>query len=113
VDPGKLIAQLSRDWEWLSFLAQYCAGRNLGKPFCQDFMAWALAAAALIVALFALWISSRLWGAFHSWMHRRTLAKVADAETMKKHVWSGYDSPGAKPSSEQRARKAGDSEKSK
>ncbi len=75
MDLGRLIAQLSKDWEWVSFLVQYCAGRN--------------------------------------WMHRRMLAKVADAETMKKHVWSGYDSPNAVPSSEQRARKAGDSEKSK
>jgi hypothetical protein len=103
VDPGTLIAQLSKDWEWLSFLAQYCAGRNLGKPFCQDFMAWALAAAALIIALLALWTLGGLLRALRSRMHRRTLAKVADAETMKKHVWSGYDSPGAKPSSEQRS----------
>lgn len=109
MDPGKLIAQISKDWEWVSFLAQYCAGRNISKPFCQDFAAWALVAAALVVALLALWILSRLWRAFRSWMNRRMLAKVADAETMKKHVWSGYDSPGAVPSSEQRARKAGDS----
>ena len=111
MDPGKLIAQLSKDWEWVSFLAQYCAGRNIGKPFCQDFMAWALAAAALVVALFVLWILGRLWRACRSWMHRRRLVKVADAETMKKHVWSGYDSPDAVPSSEQRAR--GGSGKSK
>ncbi len=112
MDLGKLIAQVSKDWEWVSFLAQYCAGGNLGKPFCQDFMAWALVAAALVVAFLAVWIMSRLGRTLRSWMHRRMLAKVADAETMKKHVWSGYDSPGAVPSSEQRARKAGDSEKS-
>ena len=113
MDLGRLIGQLSRDWEWFSFLAQYCAGRNLGKPFCQDFMAWALVAAALVVVLLALWILGRLGKALRNWMHRRMLAKVADAETMKKHVWSGYDSPNAVPSSEQRARKAGDSGKSK
>jgi len=113
VDLGRLIAQLSKDWEWVSFLAQYCASRNIGKPFCQDFMAWALVAAALVVVLLALWILGRLGRALRNWMHRRMLAKVADAETMKKHVWSGYDSPNAVPSSEQRARKAGDSEKSK
>ena len=113
MDLGRLIAQLSKDWEWFSFLAQYCAGRNLSKPFCQDFMAWALVAAALVVAFLALWMLSRLSRALRNWMDRRTLAKVADAETMKKHVWSGYDSPNAVPSSEQRARKAGDSEKSK
>jgi ABC-type nickel/cobalt efflux system permease component RcnA len=113
VDLGKLIAQLPKDWEWFSFLVQYCAGRNISRPFCQDFMAWALAAAALVVAFLALWILGSLWRALRNWMHRRMLAKVADAETMKKHVWSGYDSPGAVPSSEQRARKAGDSEKSK
>jgi len=111
VDPGKLIAQLSKDWEWFSFLAQYCAGGNIGKPFCREFMGWALAAAALAVALLALWILGRLWRALRSWMHRRMLARVADAGTMEKHVWSGYDSPDAVPSSEQRARKAGDSEK--
>ncbi len=113
MDLGRLIAQLSKDWEWFSFLTQYCAGRNIGKPFCQDFMAWALVAAALVVAFLAVWIMSRLGRALRNWMHRRALAKVADAETMKKHVWSGYDSPNAVPSSEQRARKAGDSEKSK
>ncbi len=113
MDLGRLIAQLSKDWEWFSFLAQYCAGRNLSKPFCQDFMAWALVAAALFVALLALWILSGLGRALRNWMQRRMLAKVADAETMKKHVWSGYDSPNAVPSSEQRARKAGESEKSK
>jgi hypothetical protein len=113
VDLGRLIAQLSKDWEWFSFLAQYCAGRNIGKAFCQDFMGWALAGAALVVVLLALWILGRLWRAFRNGMHRRMLAKVADAETMKKYVWSGYDSPDAVPSSERRTRKAGDSEESK
>ncbi len=113
MDLGRLIAQLSKDWEWVSFLVQYCAGRNISRPFCQDFMAWALVAAALVVVLLTLWILGRLGKALRNWMHRRMLAKVADAETMKKHVWSGYDSPNAVPSSEQRARKAGDSEKSK
>jgi len=103
VDLDRLIVQLSRDWEWVSFLAPYCASRNIGKPFCQDFMVWALVAAALVVAFLAVWIMSRLGRALRNWMHRRALAKVADAETMRKHVWSGYDSPGAKPSSEQRA----------
>ncbi len=103
MDLGRLIAQLSKDWEWLSFLTQYCAGRNISRPFCQDFMAWALVVAALVVALLVLWILSRLSRALRNWMHQRALAKVADAETMKKHVWSGYDSPAAKPSSEQRA----------
>ncbi len=103
MDLDRLISQLSKDWEWFSFLAQYCASRNVGKPFCQDFMVWALVAAALVVAFLAVWIMSRLGRALRNWMHRRMLAKVADAETMKKHVWSGYDSPGAKPSSEQRA----------
>jgi ABC-type nickel/cobalt efflux system permease component RcnA len=111
VDLGNLIAQLSKDWEWVSFLAQYCAGKNFSRPFCRDFMAWALTAAALVLALLALWILSRLWRACRNWMHRRMLAKVADAKTMKEHVWSGYDSPDAVPSSEQRARK--ESEKSK
>jgi hypothetical protein len=113
VDPGKLIAQLSKDWEWFSFLAQYCAGRNIGKPLCEDLMGWALAAAALVGLMLCVWIGARLSRVYANWKHRRMLAKVADAETMKKYRWSGYDSPAAVPSSEQRARKAGDSEKSK
>jgi hypothetical protein len=113
VDLGGLIVELSKDWEWVSFLAQYCAGRNISRPFCRDFMAWALVAAALVVVLFALWILGRLGRALRNAMQRRMLAKVADAQTMKKHVWSGYDSPNAVPSSGERARKAGDSEKSK
>jgi len=112
VDPGKLIAQLSKDWEWFSFLAQYCAGRNISKPVCEGFMAWALVAAALVVVLLALWILGRLGRALRNGMHRRMPAKVADAETMKKHVWSGYDSPDAVPSSEQRAAKSRKPEKS-
>jgi hypothetical protein len=111
VDLGRLIAQLSKDWEWFSFLAQYCAGGNIGKAFCQDFMGWALVAAALVVVLLALWILGRLGRVLRNWMHRRMLAKVADAGTMKKYVWSGYDSPDAVPSSEERARKAGEKSK--
>jgi len=68
----------------VSFLRAVLRGRNLGKPFCQDFMAWALAAAALVVVFLELWILGRLWRACRGWMHRRMLAKVADAETMKK-----------------------------
>ena len=112
MDLGRLIAQLSKDWEWFSFLAQYCAGRNISKPVCEGFMAWALVAAALVVVLLALWILGRLGRALRNWMHRRMFAKVADAETMKKHVWSGYDSPDAVPSSEQRAAKSRKPEKS-
>ena len=108
----KLIGQLSKDWEWLSFVTQYCAGRNVGRPVCEDFMWGALAAAALVVVIVVWWILSKIAKVFEGWKHRRMLAKIADAETMKKHVWSGYDSPEAVPSSEQRARKAGDSEKS-
>ena len=111
MDLGGLIARISKDWEWFSFLAQYCAGGNISRPFCQDFMAWALVAAALVVVLFALWILGRLGRALRNGMQRRMLAKVADAQTMKKHLWSGYDSTNAEPSSGARARKAGDSEK--
>jgi hypothetical protein len=111
VNFDKLIGQLSKDWEWLSFVTQYCAGRNLGKPFCEDFKWWALGAAALVVVIVAWWILSRIAKVYESWKHRRMLAKVADAETMKKHVWSG-DSPEAMPSSEQRAAKSRRPEKS-
>ena len=107
----KLIAYLSGDWEWLSFVTQYCVGRNFDKPFCEDFKWWALGAAALVLAAIAWWISSKISNAFENWKHRRMLAKVADAKTMKKHVWSGYDSPDAVPSSEQRAAKPQESRK--
>ena len=56
----KLIGQLSRDWEWLSFVAQYCAGRNIDKPVCEDFMWWALGAAALVVVIVAWWILGKI-----------------------------------------------------
>jgi hypothetical protein len=102
VDFGRLIDELTKDWEWLSFLAQYCAGRNIGKAFCDDIRWWALGAAALMTALLAWWILGRLMRAYENWNHRRAMARVADAETMNKHVWSGY-SPDARPSSEQRA----------
>ncbi len=107
----KLIGQLSKDWEWLSFLTQYCAGKNVGKAFCEDFKWSALGIAALAVALVAWWILGKISKAYGRWNHRRMLAKVADPETMKKHVWSG-DSPEAMPSSEQRAAKSRRPEKS-
>ena len=102
MDFSKLIEELTKDWEWLSFLAQYCAGKNIGKAFCEDVKWWALGAAALIALMLAWWILGRLARAYENWNHRRLLAKVASAETMKEHVWSGY-TPEAKPSSEQRA----------
>jgi hypothetical protein len=111
VNFDKLIGQLSRDWEWLSFVTRYCAGRNLGKAFCEDFMWWALGAAALVVVIVAWWIRSKIAKVYENWKHRRMVAKVADPETMKKHVWSG-DSPEAMPSSEQRAARSRKPEKS-
>jgi len=111
VNLEKLIGQLSKDWEWLAFVTQYCAGKNVGKSFCQDFMWWALGAAALVVAILAWWILGRLSRVYQNWKHRKMLAKVADAETMKEHMWSGYDSPEAVPSSEQRAAKSRKPEK--
>jgi hypothetical protein len=91
MDFGKLIDQLTKDWEWLSFLAQYCTGRNIGKAFCQDVKWWVLGAATLLVVIIAWWILSRLARVYENWNHRRLLAKVADPDTMKQHVWSGHD----------------------
>jgi ABC-type nickel/cobalt efflux system permease component RcnA len=91
MDFGKLIDQLTKDWEWLSFLAQYCAGRNLGKAFCQDVKWWALGSAGLLVVIVAWWILSRFARAYENWKHRRLMAKVADPKTMKEHVWIGHD----------------------
>jgi hypothetical protein len=102
VDFGKLIDGLTKDWEWLSFLAQYCAGRNIGKAFCQDLKWWALGVAALLAAIAVWWILARIAKAYESWRVRRLSARVADRDTMKEHVWAGH-SAHAMPSSEQRA----------
>ena len=91
MDFAKLIDEVTRDWEWLAFLAQYCAGRNIGKAFCQDVRWWALGAAALVLLLLAWWILGRLMRAHENWKHRRLRARVADSATMKQHVWSGHD----------------------
>ena len=105
MDIGKLLSQLAKDLDWFSFYARYCASANVEKPFCRDFQWWVLGIAALAVALI-LWVLlgalGRLW---RRWRHEKSLARVADAEVMKQHVWSGYDSPNAVPSSEQRAGK--------
>jgi len=87
----KLIGEITRDWQWLSFLAQYCAGKNIGKAFCEDVKWWALGVAALVVLLVAWWIFGRIARAYENWSHRRQSARIADAETMKTHVWSGHD----------------------
>ena len=105
MDLDSLIGQLAKDLEWFFFYAHYCTGRNIDQPFCRDFEWWALGAGALVAAILAWWIAGKLSGAWRGWRHRRALAKVADAETMRKHLWSGYDSPDAVPSSEQRAGK--------
>jgi len=106
------IGQLSKDWEWLSFVTRYCAGRNIDKPLCEDFMWGALAAAALVVVIVAWWILGKIAKAHESWKHRRMLAKVADAETMNKYRWSGHDLPEALTSSDRRAAKSRKPEKS-
>jgi hypothetical protein len=108
----QLIAELSKDWEWVSFLTRYCAGRNLGKAFCEDFKWWVLGAAALVVAIVAWWILGKIAKVYGNWKHRRMLAQVADSETMDKYRWSGHDSPEALTSSDQRAAKSGKPEKS-
>ncbi len=87
----RLIGQLSKDWEWLSFVTQYCAGKNVGKPFCEDFKWWALGAAALAAVIVAGWMLGKIARVYGNWRHRRKLAKVADAETMNKYRWSGDD----------------------
>ena len=103
---------LFRSWEWLSFVTRYCAGRNVDKPLCEDFMWWALAAAALVAVIVAWWILSRIAKVYETWKHRRMFAKIADAETMKRYRWSGHDLPEALTSSDQRAAKSRKPEKS-
>ena len=87
----KLIDEVTRDWQWLTFLVQYCSGKNIGKAFCGDIKWWALGIAALVVLLAAAWIWGRLARVYDNWNHRRLSAKIADGETMKQHVWSGHN----------------------
>jgi hypothetical protein len=82
--------ELTKDWQWLSFLVQYCTGRNIGKAFCEDVKWWALGIAALVVVGVAWWIWGKIAKAYENWNFRRLQAKIADAETMKRHVWSGH-----------------------
>ena len=86
-----MLDEITRDWEWLSFLARYCAGRNIGKAFCDDVKWWALGVAALIVVIVAAWVWGRIASAYQNRRHRKLMAEVADSETMKQHVWSGHD----------------------
>src|SRR5690242_10283169 len=88
---GKLAGGITKDWEWLSFLAQYCAGRNIGKSFCEDVKWWVLGIAAAILAIVLAWISGRVARAYAIRKHRRLAARVADSDTMKQHVWGGHD----------------------
>jgi hypothetical protein len=111
VDFDKLIGQLSKDWEWLSFVTRYCAGKNVGNALCEDFKWWALGGAALAVAILAWWILGKIAKVYGNWKHRRMLAKVADSETMNKYRWSGHDLPEALTSADQRAAKPRKSEK--
>ena len=96
MDFGKLIDEITKDWEWLSFLARYCAGRNIGKAFCQDVKWWALGLASLLVLVLVWWIFGKVARTYEKWNFRRLSAKVADEETMKRHVWSGHNGCGAK-----------------
>ena len=88
---GKLIDEVTRDWQWLTFLVQYCSGKNISKSFCEDVKWWALGIAALLVLLVAMWIWGRVAKAYDAWNLRRLQARIADSDTMKKHVWSGHD----------------------
>ncbi|HZF18842.1 MAG TPA: hypothetical protein VE008_03950 [Burkholderiales bacterium] len=98
-----MIDGIGKDWEWLSFLARYCAGKNIGKAFCDDVKWWALGIAALVVVIVVSWIFGRIARAYGRWNHRRLSAKIADAETMKQTVWSGHDAH--LTSSDQRAQR--------
>ena len=102
-----MIDGITKDWEWLSFLARYCTGKNIGKAFCDDVKWWVLGIAALAVVIVVSWIGGRLTKAYEKRRHRKLMAKVADAETMKRHVWSGHDAH--LPSADQRAVRKQDS----
>jgi hypothetical protein len=87
----KLIEEVTRDWQWLTFLVQYCSGKNISKGFCEDVRWWVLGIAALLVLAVVAWIWGRIAKAYDGWNFRRLQARIADSETMKKHVWSGHD----------------------
>ena len=105
MDLDKLITQFGKDLDWFFFYSKYCAGQNLESTFCRDFKWWALGASALVAALVLGWVWGRVSAICRDWAHRRALAKVADAETMSRHAWSGY-SPDAATSADQRAAKS-------
>jgi ABC-type nickel/cobalt efflux system permease component RcnA len=102
MDFGKLIDEVTKDWDWLSFLGRYCAGRNIGGSFCQEIKWWALGAAGLLAVVVVWWIFARLARAYESWNHRRLSARIADADTMKEHVWSGHDAHAPPPAERSR-----------
>ncbi|MGB5080778.1 MAG: hypothetical protein WBO23_08545 [Burkholderiales bacterium] len=105
MDLDKLITQFGNDLEWFFFYSKYCAGQNLESAFCRDFKWWALGASALVAALVLWWVGGRVFAICRDWARRRALAKVADAETMSRHAWSGY-TPDAATSADQRAAKS-------
>jgi len=105
VDFAKLIDEVTKDWEWLSFLARYCAGRNISASFCQDVKWWALGLAGLLVLIVLWWFLGRLARAYENWNHRKLSARVADADTMKEHVWSGHDAHAPPPAERPRRKK--------
>ena len=86
-----MIDEFTKDWEWLAFLARYCAGKNISKAVCEDAKWWALGIAAFVVALVAWWIWGRIVQAYENWSYRRRSRKIADTDAMKKHVWSDHD----------------------
>lgn len=105
MDFAKAIDEVTKDWEWLSFLARYCAGKNIGKAFCEDIRWWALGVAALAAVAAVWWLLGRLARAHENWNHRRLSARIADADTMKEHVWSGHDAHAPPPSERPRRTK--------
>jgi hypothetical protein len=90
-DFGKLIDEVTKDWQWLSFVSKYCAGRNIGRAFCEEFKWWVLGIAVLLALLVIGWIWRKLARAYQSWNQRRLMAEVAEPKTMRRHVWSGHD----------------------
>lgn len=93
MDATRLIEQFWKELEWLAFHAQYCAGKNIDKPFCGDFRFWTVSIAAgigaLVIAIIAWRIAGKIRDLFENWRHRKALAAVADAETMEKQKWVG------------------------
>jgi len=82
-----MIDEMTKDWQWLSFLAQYWPERTSARPSATT-SGGGRSGSPRSSSCSSLVDSEQDRVAYENWKHRRLFAKIADAETMKKHVWS-------------------------